>query len=162
TVEVDADSLTVTAGAGLSAQTVGPDGAFASGDGGDIRLRARSVLVSNLGFATVESWRSTGDAGSITVGSSESPPDTLTIDAARADWQRRERRGRPRRGGTYPTTLTASSLTRRWVKPTVLGPAYDPADLALGAGGTIAIWARSVGLLNGGSLEAWCIDCTTR
>jgi len=148
-LEIAADSLTVTAGAGLSAQTVGPDGEFASGDGGAIEIRAGSVLVSDLGFATVESWRSTGDAGSIDVHA-----DTLTIDATRADGK-----------GSYPTTLTASSLTRRFVLAggvLALGPAYDPEDRALGEPGTIEIEARSLHLLNGGSIESSCFDCLTR
>jgi len=148
-LEIAADSLIVTAGAGLSAQTVGPDGSFAGGDGGAIEIRAGSVLVSDLGFATVESWRSTGDAGSIDVHA-----DTLTIDATRADGL-----------GSYPTTLTASSLTRRFVDAggvLDLGPAYDPADLALGEPGTIEIEARSFHLQNGGSVESNCGDCVTR
>jgi large exoprotein involved in heme utilization and adhesion len=67
-IEIDAESVEVTDGAGLSAATVGAVGADgtreeASGPGGRLDIQAESLRVANRGFLKVDSWGSRGDAG---------------------------------------------------------------------------------------------------
>jgi filamentous hemagglutinin family protein len=67
-IEIEARSVRVVGGAGLSAQTVGGDGVEASGAGGTVRIAgADTVRVADRGFVTVESWGSRGNAGRIEI-----------------------------------------------------------------------------------------------
>jgi large exoprotein involved in heme utilization and adhesion len=133
-IEIDAKSVEVTDGAGISAQTVGANGIQSSGNGGLVRIvAADSVLVKARGFVTVESWGSSGNAGAIEIEAG----GTLTVD------------------GDWLTTITAGNLA----EASRLAP-FEPSRVqAPGNAGTIAITASAVNLSNGGMIQSNCVDC---
>ena len=131
TIQIDADSLTISNGAAISAQTVGLGGVEASGQGGVVRIHSDGdVLVRDRGYVTVESWDSRGDAGTIEVRAA----GTLRVD------------------GDWLTTLSASSLapiSRLDISP----------EINDGRAGSIEIEADAVELENGGFIASQCLGC---
>jgi len=79
-IEISAESVEITGGAGISASTITPS---ASGNAGTIEINAQSLALSDGGFVYGESsFGSSGDAGTIRLDLT-----TLEIDGARDDPQ---------------------------------------------------------------------------